>query len=59
MGKAVGVKFNGVHTVYGRRTTTPESFTGVWIDENFTQLNPETLEKYSQSQRYGRGESGR
>ena len=58
-GHAVGVKFNGVPTVYGRRTTNPQSFAEFWVDENFTQLNPETLEKYSQAQRYGRGKSGR
>ncbi len=59
VGQAVGVKFNGVPTVYGRRTTNPQCFAGVWVDENFTHLNPETLEKYSQAQRYGRGVSGR
>lgn len=58
-GHAVGVKFNGVPTVYGRRTTNPQSFAKFWVDENFTQLNPETLEKYSQAQRYGRSRSGR
>jgi hypothetical protein len=58
-GHAVGVKFNGVPTVYGRRTTNPHSFAKFWVDENFTQLNPETLEKYGQAQRYGRSRSGR
>lgn len=58
-GKAVGVKFNGVPTVYGRRTTDPQSFADFWVDEHFTQLNPKTLEKYSRAQRYGRGKRGR
>lgn len=59
VGQAVGVKFNGIPTVYGRRTTNPRSFAELWVDENFTQLNPESLEKYSQAQRYGRGMIGR
>ena len=59
VGQAVGVKFNGIPTVYGRRTTDPRSFAEFWVDENFTQLNPETLEKYSQAQRYSRGMIGR
>lgn len=58
-GSAVGVKFNGVPTVYGRRTTAPESFANYWVDENFTQLDPKSLEKYKQGQRYGRGVQGR
>jgi hypothetical protein len=58
-GQAVGVKFNGVPTVYGRRTTDPRSFAEFWVDENFTALNPITLERYSKAQRYGRGKSGR
>jgi len=58
-GKAIGVKFNGIPTVYGRRTTNPQSFANVWVDQNFIQLDPETLEKYSQAQRYGRDVSGR
>lgn len=59
VGQAVGVKFNGVPTVYGRRSTNPRSFAEVWVDENFTHLNPETLEKHSRAQRYGRGNTGR
>jgi len=58
-GKAVGVKFNGIPTVYGRRTTEHQSWAQHWVDENFTQLNPKTLEKYKQGQRYGRGLQGR
>lgn len=58
-GQAVGVKFNGVPTVYGRRTTNPQSFANSWVDQDFTQLDPESLEKYSQAQRYGRGVDGR
>lgn len=58
-GKVVGVKFNGVPTVYGRRTTAPQSFAHHWVDENFTQLDPKTLEKYKHGQRYGRGVQGR
>lgn len=58
-GKVVGVKFNGVPTVYGRRTTAPQSFADYWVDENFTQLDPKTLEKYKHGQRYGRGPQGR
>lgn len=58
-GKVVGVKFNGVATVYGRRTTDPQSFANYWVDENFTQLDPKTLEKFKSGQRYGRGVQGR
>ncbi|MEY1556665.1 hypothetical protein AB3Y40_13620 [Yoonia sp. R2331] len=58
-GNVVGVKFNGVPTVYGRRTTAPQSFAHHWVDENFTQLDPKTLEKYKHGQRYGRGVQGR
>lgn len=58
-GQAVGVKFNGVPTVYGRRTTDPQSFAEYWVDENFTALNPTTLERYRKAQRYGRDKSGR
>ena len=53
-GNVVGVKFNGVPTVYGRRTTDPQSFAQYWVDENFTQLEPITLEKYKNGQQYGR-----
>lgn len=58
-GKVVGVKFNGVPTVYGRRTNAPESFAHYWVDENFTQLDPITLKKYKHGQQYGRGDHGR
>ncbi len=58
-GKAVGVKFNGVPTVYSRRTTEHQSWVQHWVDENVTQLNPEALEKYKQGQRYGRDLQGR
>lgn len=58
-GKVVGVKFSGVPTVYGRRTTAPHSFANYWVDENFTQLDPKTLEKFKNGQRYGRGDQGR
>lgn len=58
-GQAVGVEFNGVPTVYGRRTTDPRSSAEFWVDENFTALNPTSLERYSKAQRYGRGKSGR
>jgi hypothetical protein len=58
-GKVVGVKFNGVPTVYGRRTTAPQSFAHYWVDENFTQLDPKTSEKFTRGQRYGRRVQGR
>jgi hypothetical protein len=58
-GKVVGVRFNGVPTVYGRRTTEPQSNAHYWVDENFTQLNPKTLDKYKNGQQYGRGDEGR
>ena len=58
-GSAVGVKYHGVPTVYGRRVNTPSEAADVWVDQSFTQLNPETLEPYSRAQRYGRPPYGR
>lgn len=58
-GNVVGVKFCGVPTVYGRRTTAPQSFAKYWVDEYFTQLDPITLERYKNGQQYGRRDDGR
>jgi hypothetical protein len=58
-GLAVGVKYHGLPTVYGRTVTTPSAAAGVWVDHNFTQLDPKTLEPYSKTQLYARRESGR
>ena len=58
-GNVVGVKYHGVPTVFGRRTTSPQAFASFWVDENFTQLDPMTLKKYSRGQQYGRRKNGR
>lgn len=53
-GAAVGVAYHGIATVYGSRVGTPKTAATVWVDENFTQLDPETLQPFSRAQRYGR-----
>lgn len=58
-GSAVGVKYYGVPTVFGRRTSSPQQWADVWVDEYFTHLCPETLMRFGNAQRYSRPKNGR
>ena len=51
---AVGVKYGEIPTVYGSRVNDPAGAASVWVDKNFVQLRPETLQSYSNAQRYAR-----
>lgn len=58
-GVAVGVAYHRIATVYGSRVSTPKTAATVWVDENFTQLDPRTLQPFSRAQRYGRPKNSR
>lgn len=55
----IGVVYRGVPTVFGSRVSNPGGRAEVWVDENFTHVDPISLEKYSRAQRYARRKHGR
>ena len=55
----IGVVYHGVPTGFGSRVSDSGGRAKVWVDENFTQLKPTSLEKYSRAQQYARRENGR
>ena len=55
----IGVVYRGVPTVFGSRVSDTGGRAEVWVDENFTQVHPISLKKYSRAQRYARPKHGR
>ena len=55
----VGVYYFGKPTVSGSRVTAPALSTKFWVNENFTHLDPKTMEPWSLGSKYGRRFSAR